>query len=67
MGNTKKYHQILKDKINNFKKLIYSVKETKIGKEKESVKGKDKKINKLNTNKKEKYPGFNWSNKKINI
>ena len=52
LNNTKKYHQELKDKINNFKKLIYSSKETKLDIVKEYSNKKIKKeISSINNNK----------------
>lgn len=70
LNNTKKYHQELKNKINNYKKLIYPIKDNKS----ENIHAySNKKINKDNNmkyntdiknNKNEKEIYLNYSNKK---
>ena len=70
LNNTRKYHEELKSKINNFKKLIYSTKDKNNGKILDSSykKIKEDKNLKFNTNikekKKEKVPNFYYSNNK---
>ena len=68
LNNTKKYHQELKNKINNFKKLIYSEKESKLDIVKEYSNKKIKKeISALNNNKGNKNDKnilLNYTNKK---
>lgn len=72
LNNTRKYHEELKSKINNFKKLIYSTKDKKNGKilDSSNKKIKEDKNLKFNTNikekKKEKDQNFYYSNNKRN-
>ena len=67
LNNTKKYHQELKAKINNFKKLIYSSKESKLDIVKEysnkKIKNEISSKNNNKRNKNEKDTLINYTNK----